>query len=132
MRKLTYTNLVNGLSAEFSSQSRTIHLDLKNFDGCSAGAPEVTPIPAGQSVSVRGIIGGAVHLLGTGSVYIQSDDIASSPFRKSAASGGSGADSVARAAIEAHAADTDIHVNAEEKAGWNGLPVRESNPGHAD
>lgn len=45
MRKITYTNLVNGLSAEFSSQSRTMHLDLKNFDGCSAGASSVTYRP---------------------------------------------------------------------------------------
>ena len=42
------------------------------------------------------------------------------PF-KTAALGGSGADSVARAAIEAHAADTDIHVTADEKAYWNTL-----------
>ena len=45
MRKLTYTNLVNGLSAEFSSESKTMHLDLKNFDGCSAGASAVTYRP---------------------------------------------------------------------------------------
>ena len=45
MRKLTYTNLVNGLSAEFSSQSKTMHLDLKNFDGCSAGASSVAYRP---------------------------------------------------------------------------------------
>ncbi len=45
MRKLTYTNLANGLSAEFSSESRTMHLDLKNFDGSSAGATAVTYCP---------------------------------------------------------------------------------------
>lgn len=45
MRKLTYTNLVNGLSAEFSSESKTMHLDMKNFDGSSAGATAVTYRP---------------------------------------------------------------------------------------
>ena len=45
MRKVTYTNLVNGLSAEFSSESKTMHLDLKNFDGCSAGATSITYTP---------------------------------------------------------------------------------------
>ena len=32
---------------------------------------------------------------------------------------GSGVDEVARAAIEAHAGNTDIHVTAEDKAAWN-------------
>ena len=38
MRKLTYTNLTNGLTAEFSSESPTMHLNLADFDGCSLGA----------------------------------------------------------------------------------------------
>lgn len=46
------------------------------------------------------------------------------PFKTSAQSGGSGADDVARAAIEAHAGNADIHVTADEKAAWDGL----SNP----
>ena len=37
-----------------------------------------------------------------------------------AAMGGSGVDDVARAAIEAHAGNSDIHVTAEDKAAWNG------------
>ena len=36
------------------------------------------------------------------------------------ASTGSGVDEVARAAIEAHAGNTEIHVTAEDKAAWNG------------
>ena len=87
--------------------------------GITAGADGVASIPAGQSDTIRGI-SGAVYLLGTGSVLIQSDDYVASPF-KTSAQGGSGADSVARAAIEAHAADVDIHVTADEKAYWNTL-----------
>lgn len=45
MRKLTYTNSVNGLSAEFSSEDPLMHLDLENFDGSSAGASAVTYRP---------------------------------------------------------------------------------------
>ena len=47
LEKLTYTNSTNGLSMEFSSDSRTMHLDLRNFDGCSVGASAVTYKPVG-------------------------------------------------------------------------------------
>ena len=62
-----------------------------------------------------------MYLLGTGSVQLVGSDYTACPFKTSAQSGGSGADSVARAAIEAHAADADIHVTADEKAYWNTL-----------
>ena len=91
--------------------------------GITPGADGVGSVPAGKAYTLRGI-SGTIFLLGTGSVHIQSDDIADSPFDSSAASGGSGADDVARAAIEAHEADTDIHVTAADKARWNGI----SNP----
>lgn len=45
MRKITYTNSVNGLSAEFSSDSPLMHLDLKSFDGSSVGAASITYKP---------------------------------------------------------------------------------------
>lgn len=45
MKKLTYTNLVNGLSAEFSSDSKTMHLVLDQFDGSSVGASAITYKP---------------------------------------------------------------------------------------
>ncbi len=45
IRKLTYTNIVNGLSAEFSSENPLMHLNLKEFDGSSAGAAAVTYKP---------------------------------------------------------------------------------------
>lgn len=89
-------------------------------------APAVTPgadgtvsIPAGQSVGVYGA-NGTVYLMGTGSVQLIGSDYSTSPFKASTQSGGSGADSVARAAIEAHAGNADIHVTADEKAEWNG------------
>ena len=90
-------------------------------------APAVTPgadgtvsIPAGQAVRIDGACR-TVYLLGTGSIQLVGSDYTACPFKTSAQSGGSGADSVARAAIEAHAADTDIHVTADEKAYWNTL-----------
>ena len=86
--------------------------------GITAGADGVASIPAGQSDTIRGI-SGAVYLLGTGSVLIQSDDYVASPFKTSAASGGSAVDEVARAAINAHSGSAEIHVTAEEKAAWN-------------
>ena len=84
------------------------------------GADGVVSIPAGQAAAIYGACG-AVYLLGTGSVMLVGSDYTACPFKTSAQSGGSGADSVARAAIEAHAADTDIHVTADEKAYWNTL-----------
>lgn len=91
--------------------------------GITPGADGVGSVQAGKAYTLRGI-SGTIFLLGTGSVHIQSDDIADSPFDSSAASGGSGADDVARAAIGAHEADTDIHVTAADKVRWNGI----SNP----
>ena len=88
--------------------------------GVTAGADGTVSIPAGQSVGVYGA-NGTVYLMGTGSVQLIGSDYSTSPFKASTQSGGSGADSVARAAIEAHAADADIHVTADEKAYWNTL-----------
>ncbi len=88
--------------------------------GISAGADGTVSIPAGQSVGVYGA-NGTVYLKGTGSVQLIGSDYSTNPFKTSAQSGGSGADSVARAAIEAHAGNADIHVTADEKAYWNTL-----------
>ena len=88
--------------------------------GVTAGADGTVSIPAGQSVGVYGA-NGTVYLMGTGSVQLIGSDYSTSPFKASTQSGGSGADSVARAAIEAHAGNADIHVTADEKAYWNTL-----------
>jgi hypothetical protein len=93
--------------------------------GVTAGADGVVSIPAGQAAAIYGACG-AVYLLGTGSVQLVGSDYTACPFKTSAQGGGSGADEVARAAIEAHAADADIHVTATEKAAWNA--VNYSNP----
>lgn len=87
--------------------------------GVTAGADGVVSIPAGQAVRIDGACR-TVYLLGTGSVQLVGSDYTACPF-KTSAQGGSGADSLARAAIEAHAADADIHVTADEKAYWNTL-----------
>ena len=87
--------------------------------GITAGADGVASIPAGQADTLRGI-SGAVYLLGTGSAHIVSDDYVESPFKASTASGGSAVDDVARAAVNTHAGNAEIHVTADDKAMWNG------------
>ena len=87
--------------------------------GISAGADGVLSIPAGQAATVYGI-SGTVYMLGTGSAQIISNDYSELPFKTSATSGGSGADEIARAAINAHSGNAEIHVTADEKASWNG------------
>lgn len=95
--------------------------------GISPGADGVVPIPAGNGNTLRGI-SGAVYLSGTGSVLIQSDDYVQPPsFRNSTTSGGSGVDDIARAAVNEHAGNAEIHVTAAEKEKWNA--VNYSNPG---
>lgn len=90
--------------------------------GVTAGADGTVSIPAGQAAAIYGACG-AVYLLGTGSILLVGSDYTACPF-KTSARGGSGADSVARAAIEAHVGNADIHVTAAEKSAWDGL----SNP----
>lgn len=89
--------------------------------GVRPAADGVVSIPAGQAVRIDGACR-TVYLLGTGgSVQLVGSDYTACPFKTSAQSGGSGADEVARAAIEAHAGNADIHVTADEKAYWNTL-----------
>lgn len=87
--------------------------------GITAGADGVVAVPAGGSAPLYGA-DGTVFLLGTGSVQLIGSDYSTNPFKTSTASGGSGVDDAARAAIEAHAGNADIHVTAAEKAVWNG------------
>ena len=87
--------------------------------GAAPGADGTASIPAGQSDTIRGI-NKTLYLTGTGSVLVQTDDYIENPFKTSAQAGGSGADDVARAALTAHAANTDIHVSSAEKESWNG------------
>ena len=87
--------------------------------GITSGTDGIVSIPAGQSAPVYSA-NGTVYLLGTGSVTLIGNDFSDCPFKASAQSGGSGADEVARAAIEAHAGNVGIHVTADEKASWNG------------
>jgi hypothetical protein len=94
--------------------------------GITAGADGTASIPAGQAMRIDGACG-TVYLLGTGMVQLVGSDYTACPFKTSTSAGGeSGVDEVARAAIEAHAADSDIHVTATEKAAWNA--VNYSNP----
>lgn len=87
--------------------------------GVSAGADGVVAVPAGGSAPVYGA-NGQVFLLGTGSVQLIGSDYSANPFKTSAQAGGSGVDDVARAAIEAHAGNAEIHVTSAEKAAWDG------------
>lgn len=86
--------------------------------GIIAGADGVLAVPAGQSAVLRDTCG-TLYLLGTGSVQLVGADYDSLPFKTVSASGGSGADEVARAAISAHAGNAEVHVTADEKSAWN-------------
>ena len=86
--------------------------------GITAGADGVASIPAGQDFTLCGI-SGTVHLLGTGSVQLVSNDYVPSPFGDSTASGGSAVDEQARTALGAHVGNAEIHVTAAEKENWN-------------
>ena len=87
--------------------------------GVTAGADGVVSIPVGQAAAIYGACG-TVYLLGTGSVQLVGSDYTACPFKTSAQSGGSGADEVARAAINAHSGNVEIHVTAAQKAAWDG------------
>lgn len=95
--------------------------------GVAAGADGVISIPAGGSAPVYGA-NGRVYLLGTGSVQLIGSDYSANPFKTSAQAGGSGVDDVARAAIEAHAGNAEIHVTAAEKAAWDGKAEKSDIP----
>ena len=124
MSELTITLAGSEEKAEFSGSNAWLRNDgtdtvyAAKSAGVTAGADGVVAVPAGQSAPVYGA-NGTVFLLGTGSVQLIGSDYSTNPFKTSAQSGGSGADSVARAAISAHAGNTDIHVTAAEKAIWN-------------
>ena len=80
--------------------------------GVVSGADGVVSVPAGGSAPVYDAHG-TVYLVGTGSVQLIGSDYSENPF-KSSAQGGSGADDVARAAIEAHAGNSAVHLTAEQ------------------
>ena len=80
--------------------------------GVVSGVDGVVSVPAGGSAPVFDARG-TVYLTGTGSVLLIGSDYSENPF-KSSAQGGSGADEVARAAIEAHAGNADIHLTSEQ------------------
>ena len=87
--------------------------------GVTAGADGVVAVPAGGSAPVYGA-NGRVFLTGTGSVQLIGSDYSTNPFKTSAQTGGSGADEVARAAVNTHAGNAEVHVTAAEKSAWNG------------
>ncbi len=86
--------------------------------GIVRGSDGVVSIPAGSSVTISSG-NGTLYLVGTGSVFIMETSSPANPFKTSAQSGGSGADTVARAAITEHSGNSDIHVTVEEKTKWN-------------
>lgn len=83
--------------------------------GVTAGAYGVVSVPAGGSAPVFDAHG-TVYLIGTGSVLLIGSDYSENPFKSSAQAGGSGADEVARAAIEAHSGNSAIHLTTEQLA----------------
>lgn len=90
------------------------------YSGITAGANNVVSIPSGGSAPIFGA-NGTVFLLGSGSVQLIGSDYALNPFKSSAQSGGSGADEIARVAIETHAENVDLHTRRIDKIRWDGL-----------
>ena len=87
--------------------------------GITAGADGVASIPAGQSDTIRGI-SGAVYLLGTGSVLIQSDDYVASPF-KSSVTLGSVTGEISRAVSNSNILDNpDFKINQRGETEYTG------------
>lgn len=84
------------------------------MSGVTAGADGVLSIPAGGAAKLLDTAG-AVYLLGTGSVQLCGNDYEELVFKSAAsASGGGGEDTVARTAINTHAANAEIHLTAED------------------
>lgn len=125
MSTKTITLAGSEVKAEFSGANAWLRNDGADViyaaakPGITAGADDVVAILAGQSAPVYGA-NGAVWLLGTGSVQLIGSDYSTNPFKTSAQAGGSGADKVARAAINAHSGNAEIHVTAAEKSAWDG------------
>ena len=89
--------------------------------GITAGSDGVVSIPAGQSAPIYGAYG-TVYLLGTGAVQLISSDYSTNPFKTSAQSGGSGADSVARAAINPNLLiNPDFAINQRGQSTYTGI-----------
>lgn len=86
--------------------------------GVVSGADGVVSVPAGGSAPVFDAHG-TIYIIGNGSVQLIGSDYSNNPF-KTSAQGGSGADEVARAAIEAHAGNSAIHLTAEQINGVDG------------
>lgn len=93
--------------------------------GIIAGADGVISIPVGSAVILQDVRGN-VYVKGTGAASIVGTDSGQPVFKCAPTSGGSGQDDVARQAINAHAGNADMHVNADEKAAWNAINY--SNP----
>ena len=89
--------------------------------GITAGSDGVVSIPAGQAAAIYGACG-SVYLLGTGSVQLVGSDYTACPFKTSAQSGGSGADEVARAAINQHVLiNSDFAINQRGQSTYTGI-----------
>lgn len=86
--------------------------------GIVAGTDGIISVPSGGSAPVFGAEG-TVYLLGTGTVQIIGNDFSTNPFKSSAQSSGSGADDTARAAIDIHAQNSEIHITNTERDAWN-------------
>lgn len=111
---------VNGLAGGYAAV-RNDGTDMIWFGGEAGIAPDkrgVVSLAAGQS-AVCPIKEKTVYILGAGKATVATGDSPENPF-KSSAQGGSGADTIARAAINEHTGNSDIHVTAAEKTAWSG------------
>ncbi len=84
----------------------------------SAGADDVIAIRSGCSATILHY--GIVYLKGIGTVQLMCMGSDTNPFDSVSEGDGSGADETARAEIEEHSSNAEIHVTDDEKALWNG------------
>ena len=88
--------------------------------GAANGTDGVVSIPAGSSVVLPAGVNNKLYVNGTGTILVMAANLSGNPFKSSAQTRGSGVDVDARAAINAHAGNAEIHVTSEERAAWNG------------
>ncbi len=133
IRKVTLTggkNHVSGLGGDHAciknNSTATIYASA-NADISETATIGVLPILPGESAVLPGCAGN-LYLLGTGDVVIIGSDLAENFFKPAPVGGGGTVDETARNAINAHIANTDMHITSDELADTISNPNMLINP----
>ncbi len=107
------TELHGANAAVKNNGTSTIYVSAKAY--MKEGDDGVLPILSGESAMFYGT-NGTLYLKGTGSVVVIGTDFTENPFKPSSAGSGAGegVDLMARAELNAHVSNTDIHLAAAE------------------